>query len=452
MAEVYSKEEYRRIDQEHMVHGQTVPSVFHREGTLLYASGHGIRLVDLDGKEYLDGMSGGACCSIGFGREEVGEVAKQQAIKLSHYPDFGGRGNIAELDLAAKLAEIAPGKIVRFMFQNSGSDSVEGAVKIARFYWAEKDQKNKHLIIAANESYHGTTTTAISISDQKFYLHPDLEPPEKGILHAPTIPFCYHCRFGKSYPGCNMECARSLEELIKQVGANNVAAFITEVMWAGGGMYVAPKEWTQVISEICKKYNILLAVDEVLTGFGKNGKMWCSDIYEVKPDILIFSKGLTSGYMPFSGLGITDAVYQGIIIKDSFLPLVHTFSGHCVCCAVALKVIEIVEREKLCENSARMGKYIHSRFQNYLKYPYVGDVRGGLGLMHGVELVAGKTTKEPLNQKAVKGVVSQCYKNGVIVTTFGDNIIRLAPPLIVTQEEADTFVDVLEEAIKNIKV
>jgi len=452
MARESEKEELKRKDIAHVLHGQVVPSVFHKSGCTFYESAHGVRVVDMDGKEYLDGMCAGACANIGYGRAEIAEVAKEQMIKLQHYPNYGYLANIPEIELCAKLAEIAPAKIERFMTQNSGSDAVEAAVKAARFYWGEKGKRDKHKIISLDKSYHGTTAGAISVTGDPFWLHPNLAPFASGFLHVKALPYCYRCLWGKSYPDCNFECAQTLEEAIEKEGEDTVAAFLSEPMWLGVGVHVAPPGYWQKITEICQRHNVLIIIDEVITGFGRNGEFWCSDIYDIKPDILAFSKGLAAAYMPMAGVGITDEIYKGITAHDAMFPQVHTFSGHAVGCAVALKTIEITLKEKLAENAAEMGKYILERLAPLKKEsPYVGDVRG-LGMATGVELVANKDTKEPLSAEKTAEVVSRCYEKGVIVVAFGDNILRWGLPLIATKKDIDIILDTVEWAIKGIQV
>ena len=452
MAKASVKEELKRKDIAHVLHGQVVPSVFHKSGCVFYDRAYGIRVVDTDGKEYLDGMCAGLCANVGYGRKEIAEAAKAQMLRLQHYPNFGYLANIPEIELCAKLAEIAPGKIQRFMTQNSGSDAVEAAIKVARFYWKEKGRKDKYKIISLEKSYHGTTSGAISVTGDPFWLHPHLEPFASGFLHVKGLSYCYRCLWGKSYPGCSLECAQTLEEAIERGGEDTVAAFLSEPMWCAAGVHVAPPEYWQKMSKICTKHNVLLIIDEVITGFGRNGKLWCCQIYDLKPDILVFAKGLAAAYIPMAGVGITDEIYKGITAHDAMFPQVHTFGGHAAGCAVALKTIEITLKEKLADNAAKMGKYILERLAPLKKQsPYVGDVRG-LGMATGIELVANKDTKEPLDGVKTMEVVSRCYENGVIIVTFGDNILRWGLPLIATKEDIDIFLDTVEWAIKGIQV
>lgn len=444
-----TKEWYREMDIAHVLHGMTVPSIFHKSGSIMYDSGYGIRLVDLDGKVYMDGMMGGACCTVGYGREEIGEVSKEQIIRLSHYPNFGHRANLAEIELCAKLAEIAPAKIERFYTTNSGSDAVEVAVKAARFYWKEKGKKNKSKIISLEHSYHGSTAIAMSVTAEPFWLHPNLEPYVPGFLHV-GMPICYRCPWGKTYPDCNYECAQALEEMIEKEGQDTVAAFLTEPMWVASGLYVPPPEYWPKVGAICKKHNVLMIIDEVLTGFGKSGTFWCSDLYGIKPDMLISSKGLAAAYAAIAVVGITDEIYKGLTAHDAMFPHVHTYGGHCVSCAIALKVIEITLNEKLMEKAAKQGEYSLKRLTRLKEEsPYVGDVRG-LGVHWGLELVADKKTKEPLAASRATEVVNRCYEKGVIIVTFGDNILRWGLAPVATMGDLEKFLDVVEWSVKAI--
>jgi taurine-pyruvate aminotransferase len=441
-------------DIEHGVHGLTAPRDFERDGTIFYEKGSGVWLVTMDGKRYLDGMSGGMAAMLGFGNEELGEVAKQQAIKLHHYPTFGGRSNVPAIQVAERLSELAPGEINRFIYTTSGSDANEAAFKIARFYWREKG-KDKYKFISLGRSYHGSTLAAMACTGWDAWKSPNVEPYPPGFLHTPP-PYCYRCPFDKSYPSCGLQCAQALDDLIEKEGADTVAGFISEPFITAGGALVPPPGWWPAVVNICKKHDLLLIVDEVITGFGRTGKFWGCEHWGIEPDIMVISKGLCSGYMPTGATGFTERVYRGITASGKVLPEVHTFAGHAVVCAVALKNIEILLREHVAENAAKNGTRIHERLGALKKRcKYVGDVRG-LGMFTWVELVPDNRTNEPFSPE--KGaqiggqIVQRCYEKGVVVVNFGQPMINFGLPLIATQAEQDILLDTLEEAIEGLEV
>jgi adenosylmethionine-8-amino-7-oxononanoate aminotransferase len=451
MAKVVLREAYRREDIEHMLHGATVPSEFAKSINRIYVEGHGVRIVDIEGKEYIDAMSSGLVAFLGYGNQELAEAARSQMSRLHSCPSFANRSNMPEIDLGRKLSEITPPGIKRFMFTNSGSDANDSALKIIRWYWREKG-KDKYKIISQNQAYHGATYGAMSATSFPGFSHKNFEPFVPGFIKIPNN-YCYRCPYGKSYPHCDIDCAQGLEKAIEKEGADTVGAFFTEPVMTSAGTLMPPPEYWPKVKEICKKYDVLLFIDEYITGFGRMGKFFASEHWDIRPDIVMFAKGLASGYMPMACVGITEEIYEGMTKWDAPFAHVFTYGGHPVSCAVALKNIEILIRENLIEKAAKMGAYVKERLDHIQKQsPYVGDVRG-TGLYFGIELVVDKGTKEPFDpRKNVSvGVRARCYEKGIIVGGFGPNNITLGPPLIITQDEIDYVLDGLESGIKSIE-
>jgi adenosylmethionine-8-amino-7-oxononanoate aminotransferase len=451
MAKVRLRESYRREDMTHMFHGGTVPSEFAKSVNRIYSEGHGVRLTDIDGKEYIDAMSSGLVAFLGYGNQELVEAARLQMGRLHSAPSFANRSNMPEIDLARKLSEITPARIKRFMFTNSGSDANDSAIKIVRWYWREKG-KNKYKIISLESAYHGATYGAMSATSFPGFSHKNFEPFVPGFLRVPNF-YCYQCPLGKSYPGCDIACAQALEKVIEKEGKDTVGAFFSEPVETSAGTLVPPPEYWPKVMEICKKHNVLLIIDEYITGFGRMGKFFTSEYWDIKPDIIMFAKGLASGYLPMACVGITEEIYEGMTKNDTSFAHVFTYGGHPVSCAVALKNIEIIERENLIEKAEKMGVYAKDRLKNIQKQsPYVGDVRG-MGLYFGIELVANKDRKEPFapEKNVSVGVRARLYEKGIIVGGFGPNNITLGPPLIITKDEIDCVLDGLEWGLKTIK-
>lgn len=454
MGEVNSRERYVQEDMAHMLHGATVPSSFAGSGNTIFAQGRGVRLADIHGREYIDAMSSGFCACLGYGNQEISETARLQMEKLHCCMSFLNRASLPEIDLAARLSEITPPGIERFVFTNSGSDANETAIKIARWYWREKGL-DKYKILSVQNSYHGATYGAVSASTfPGLTRHKHFEPFLPGFVPIES-PYCYRCPFGRSYPGCDIDCALALEEAIEREGEDTVGAFLAEPVGSSPGTLAPVKEYWPKVMEICRKRKVLLIIDEYITGFGRMGKFFASEYYDIRPDIVMFAKGLAGGYMPIASLGITKDVYEGMTEKDAPFPHVFTYGGHPVSCAVALKTVEILQREGLIEKAGKTGFYIRERLNHIREEsPYVGDVRG-FGHFFCIELVADKETKKPFDpQKKVSAAVrDRVLEKGIMVGVLGPNNanVMLAPPLIITRDDLDHVLDGLEWGIKNFE-
>jgi adenosylmethionine-8-amino-7-oxononanoate aminotransferase len=451
MARVNLRESYKHEDITHMLHGATVPSEFAKSVNRIYVEGHGVRLVDIDGKEYLDAMSSGLVNFLGYGNQELVEAARVQMGRLHCAPSFANRTNMPEIDLARKLADITPPGIKRFMFTNSGSDANDSAFKIVRWYWREQG-RNKYKIISLDNAYHGATYGAMSATSFPGFSHKNFEPFVPGFLRVPNF-YCYRCPLGKSYPSCDVACAEALEKTILQEGADTVGAFLCEPVETSAGTLVPPPEYWPRVMEICKKHSVFLIIDEYITGFGRMGKFWAGEYWSIRPDLIMFAKGLASGYLPMACIGITEEIYKGMTKNDIPFAHVFTYGGHPVGCAVALKNIEIIERENLVEKAEKMGVYIKDRLKKIQKdCPYLGDVRG-MGLYFGLDLVSDKETRKPFapEKNVSVGVRARLYEKGLIVGGFGPNNITLGPPLIITKDEIDCVLDGLEWGLKTIE-
>jgi len=441
---------YKREDMAHLLHGFVDQREFAESGSAIIVEANGVRIKDIDGKEYIEARSGSMSVNIGYGRVELAEVAKSQMSKMPFYVSFGGGANVQEIELARKLSELTPSGLQRFMFTNSGSDAVETALKIARFYWRAKGQ-NKYKIISLDRSYHGATYGAMSVGGAPAYSK-NFEPLVPGFIHI-VSPYCYRCPLGRSYPGCDIDCAHSLERTIESEGEDTVAAFMSEPMVGVAGYVLPPPEYWPKIMEICKKHHVLLIIDEVITGFGRTGKFFASEHWGIQPDMMTMSKGLASSYMPMAGTVISEEIYRSIREMGAAFLHVFTFGGHPVGCAVALKNIEIILEEKLVDNAARMGEYLQHRLGKVQEQsPYIGAVRG-LGLWCGVELVADKGTKATFapEKKVAKGVLSRCRERGIILGGFAGDVLGIGPPLIIKKEELDQVIDTFEWAVRGIK-
>ena len=436
-------EELLKWDREHMVHGRCALG---ENSGLIIDKGHGIYFQDQEGKEYIDGASQLLCLNLGYGQTEIIDALLEEMKKLQYAMLFYGFSNEASIKCGQKLSELVPDGLDHFNFTTGGSESIDNAFSIARAYWRAKD-RNKYKIIGVYDSYHGIAGGGLAASGTgKGFYEKHLSPLMPGFIHIPSY-YCYRCMFGREYPSCNIQCARFLAEVIEKEGPDNIAAFIAEPEMGVAGMIAPPPEYWPMIREICTKYDVLLIADEVMTGFGRTGKMFAMENWAVKPDIIAMAKGITSAYIPFGAVAFNDEIWE--TLKGRNLTT-YTYSGHPVCAAAAIKTMEIYTRDKVIENAALVGKHALERLKrDFEPLPCVGEV-GGLGLMLGIEIVADKATKRPFDRKLniMQQIQDRALERGIYVrvcsisSAAGDRI-AFAPPLTVTTEEVDKALDIL---------
>ena len=413
--------------------------------------GQGIYLFDESGKRYLDGSGGPLVTNVGHGRSEIVEAMAAQAQKAAYVHAIMFTNEPVE-QLSNELAEIVPIANPRFFYLSSGSEVVEAAVKLARQIQQARGQEGRDITICRSLSYHGMTLGALSVSGR-----PGLRTPYLGMMvNMPHIRPPYPYRFEAS----GTELAERLEESILAYGPENVSAFIAEpISGASMGAIVPPDDYWPRIRQICDKYGIMLIADEVLVGLGRTGKWWAIDHWDVKPDILINSKGLAGGYMPFGFMAAKNSDVEQI--RQTLGDFNHggTFSHHAVAAAAGLATLHILKDENLVENSARMGEILGSRLREaFANHPHVGDIRGR-GLFWALEFVKDRATKEPFNvgEHLATRIWSQAFDLGLIVyyaqgCADGKNgdLIMLGPPLIVNEAQIEEMVGVLQTAVSQI--
>ena len=432
-------------DKKHMLHGGVPLDAFAEKGSeIIVEEGHGLILRDVSGKEYIDALSGAVCVNLGYGRRELAEAAMTQMAKLSYLMGWSNFANTAAIEYASKLAEFTPKGLSRFFFANSGSEANESAYKIARFYWINQGKESKTKIISRQHSYHGLNLASMSATGMERF-HTKLGPLVPGFIRIPTA-YCYRCPFDKEYPDCNLECAEALAEAIDREGEDTIAAFVGEPISGTAGTIVPPPGYWSRVRQICTERNILLVLDEVMTGFGRTGKNFGCEHWGIIPDMMLMSKGMISSALPLSAVALSNKVFQGMLGPDAFYHL-YTCGAHPVCCAVAMKNLEILIREKLVENSARVGKYLLDRLNELKEYPYIGEVRG-LGLFAAFEIVESKETRVP-NGNVAKKLVVASRERGLIIRVAG-TAIQVAPPLIATEADIDMIMDILKPVVAEL--
>ncbi len=415
----------------------------------VYVSGEGVRVTDAQGNTSIDAMSGLWLKNVGYGRKEIADAAYEQMLKLTYMPM--GTTTEPTIRLAEKLAEITPGDLSRSFFTSGGSESVETAIKLTRAYFKRVGEPARIKFISRRDSYHGATAGALALGGSSLYPRGDYEPLMPGTFHVPQPNF-YRCEYGsETAEQCAERCVQAVEDTIKFQGPETVAAVIAEPVSSPMGAVVpAPNYWPR-LREVCDKYGALLIADEVITGFGRTGKMFACEHWGVTPDIMTVAKGITSGYIPMGG-AITRRNIADAFIGSQRVSFRHviTFGGHPVAAAAALRNIQIMEDEELVENAARMGAYLLDGLKELQdKHPMIGDARG-LGLMCGMELVRDRETKEPYPADADLGnrLTSGFQSNGLILRG-GDNM-NVAPPLCVTASEIDEIISTMDKVFTQV--
>ena len=432
-------------DRQHLIHPLHHPSA--HTAPVIIESGHGVWLRTVEGKEYIDGLAGLWNVQVGHGQAELAEAARQQMTQLAYCSNYAGAANLPAIELADKLAGFAYPRLNTTFFTSGGAESNESAFKTARYYWKRKGKPDKVKVIARQHAYHGVTLAAMSATGMAAYW-PMFEPRVPNFLHIPA-PYPY--RFTgevKAGETIGQAAARALEEAIVREGPDTVGAFIAEPVQGAGGVIVPPDDYFPRVREICDAYEVLLIADEVITGFGRTGDWFALRRWGVQPDIMSFAKGITSGYLPLGGIQISDDIHEVILSAPPDKRWMHayTYSGHPTCCAVALKNLDILEREGLVERAAQRGERLLAGLQALEKFPQVGDVRG-LGLMCAVEFVADRESKAPANMG--EKVRLTCLELGLLTRAVGDSLV-FAPPLVISEAEVDKILEITEQAIGRV--
>ena len=430
------------------------PVVAHRQleqEPLVIVKAKDSTVTDADGTEYLDAMAGLWCVNVGYGRDELADVAANQMRALPYYPHTAMNEPAAAL--AAKVNGLLGGDN-HVYFVASGSEANEAGFKIARQYMKhEKPGQFRYKTISRYLGYHGTTLATLAaggMGDRKQKFEP---LGGNDFVHV-AAPYCYRCPFGLTYPSCELACAKNVEATIQGEGPETVATVLVEPIMSAVGIAVPPPEYLPEVAAIAKKYGALLHIDEVINGFGRTGKMFAHQHYGVTPDIVAIAKGIVSAYLPIAATVVKNDVFKSFVGEPSEMRQVFqisTYGGHPVAAAVANRNVEIIVEEKLADRAAENGAYFLDALRTLTKHPWVGDVRGK-GLLLGVELVKDKQTKEIVPPDTMKFVVDFARKNGVLVGRSGGgrhlgNTIQLSPPLIFTRPEIDRVVTVLDKAI-----
>ncbi len=429
-------------DIAHQLHPYT-NAVRHAEtGPIVIEKGEGIYVFDDEGNRYIEALAGLWSVAVGFGERRLVDAAARQLEKLPYYHTFAHKSHTPSIDLAEKLASITPAGLNHVFFTNSGSEGNDTVIKLVWYYNNALGRPNKKKFLARTQAYHGVTVAAASLTGLPNN-HRDFDLPAIPVRHL-TCPHFY--RFG--LPGETEaefvdRLAGELETVIAEEGADTIAAFIGEPLMSAGGVIPAPAGYWQKVQEICRRHDILVVADEVITGFGRLGTPFGSDYYGIQPDLMTLSKQITSSYQPLAAVMISDDVYKVVAENSGKIGTFghgYTASGHPVATAVALENLAIIEERDLIGNAARMGEIMQQRLGELRSHELVGEVRGA-GLIAGVELVADKETKAFFEQRGKVGayVFARAHKHGLIVRNILDTL-AFCPPLIITEAEIDAMI------------
>lgn len=436
-------------DRDHVLHPWTHFDSFKLEGSLPIAKGEGSYIYDTNGKQYLDAVGGLWCNNIGLGRKEMADAIAQQVEQLAYANPFCDMTSVPAAQLAARLAEFAPGDLNHVLYTTGGSTAIDSAYRLIQFYQSCRGKSAKIHILSRKSAYHGSTFMSMSIGGKKSDRVPEFDYVSDTIHHL-TCPNFYRAPDGMTEP---QFCDHLIDELrakISDLGADNVAAFFAEPVMGAGGVIVPPAGYHQRTYEVCKDNDILYVSDEVVTGFGRLGEWFASEsVFGIQPDIITCAKGITSGYLPLGAVLYSDAIQDTIAAPnpDRVFANGFTYSGHPVCCAAALKNIEIIDQEGLLEKVREDGPYLREQLETLRELPTVGDVRGS-HFMVCVESVADKATKEtfPDSLNIGKMISNRCEEMGLIVRPVV-HLNVLSPPLTLTRDQIDFCVDVLRRAM-----
>ncbi|HEY9568264.1 MAG TPA: aspartate aminotransferase family protein [Thalassobaculum sp.] len=430
----------RAADAAHHLHPFTDYKALAAEGSRVLVRAEGCTLWDSEGTAILDGMAGLWCVNIGYGRAELAEVAARQMRELPYYNTFFKTTTRPAAELAARLAELTPAGLEHAFFASSGSEANDTIVRMVRRYWQILGQPERSVIISREYAYHGSTLVGASLGGMA-PMHGQTGLPLPGFEHI--RPPYYLRDGGNMTPGeFGIAAAQALEERIREVGPERVAAFIAEPIQGAGGVIVPPSSYFPEIQRICREHGILLIADEVICGFGRTGNWFGCETFGIEPDLMTLAKGLSSGYLPISAVMVGERVARTLIDEGGEFFHGFTYSGHPVACAVALENLRIMQQERLVERVRDdIGPYFQSRLRELADHPLVGEVRG-VGLIAAVELVRDKDGPVFFQPEGRVGTICRdhCFRSNVIMRAVRDGLV-VAPPLVVSHAEVDHLVD-----------
>ena len=435
-----------RNDLAALIHPNTNLAQHRGIGPLVSTAGDGVRVFDEQGNAYIEAMSGLWSVALGFSEQRLVDAAVEQLRQLPYYHSFSHKTNAPAAALAAKLAELAPGDLNHVFFTNSGSEANDSVVKMVWYVNNALGKPAKKKFISRQQAYHGATVACASLSGIPS-MHRDFDLPAIPVHHLTCPNFYRFGRPGETEEAFSARLADELEHYILDEGPETIAAFIGEPVMAAGGVIPPPQGYWAAIQAVCRRYDILVVIDEIITGFGRLGTMFGAELYGIQPDLMVLSKQLTSSYQPLAAVLVSDAIHDVLLSQSQRLgAFAHglTCTGHPVATAVALENIRIIEERDLVGQVQRLAPEFQRRLREFADHPLVGDVRG-IGLVGAIELVANKATGQPFAQPGTLGgyVFRQAHKHGLIIRAIYDTI-AFCPPLICTQADIEAIFSAFE--------
>ena len=447
MTRNYDIAELKRLDvAHHLPPQQDWQAVEDMGGSRIIVRGEGCTIIDGDGFRLLDGMAGLWCVNVGYGRTELAEAAYNQMLELPYYNSFFKTVAPPTVELAAKLSGLLGGHFSHIFFNSSGSEAIDTLIRTARHYWQVKGEPQRQVIISRVNGYHGSTVAGMSLGGMA-PMHAQGGPLLPGFVHV-MQPYKFADGFDENEDAFAARAAQAVEDAILAAGPENVAAFIGEPVQGAGGVIIPPAGYWPRVEAICRKYGILLCCDEVICGFGRLGQWFGHQHYGIMPDLVTVAKGLSSGYLPISAVGVADFIVATIKSNPDAFVHGYTYSGHPTAAAVALKNLEIIEREDLVRRTREdTGPYLAQRLAELARHPLVGEARS-LGLIGAVEIVAEPGTNRRFGGGGKAGIVVRdiCIAKGLMVRGVKDSIV-MSPPLIITHAEIDRMIGIIAAAL-----
>lgn len=433
------------------LHPYTNLKLHEENGPLVITRGEGVYVFGEDGKDYIEGLAGLWCASLGFSEQRLADVAKKQLETLPFYHSFTGKVPSVTAELAEKLVEMTPAGLDKALFCNSGSEANDTAIKMVWYYNNARGKPEKKKIIAREKAYHGVTVAAGSLTGLAYAQNGFDLPAGDKIVRAPCPHFYRFGKDGETEEDFSQRMAQELEDLIIAEGPDTIGAMFAEPIQGAGGVIIPPQSYFEKIQPILQKYDILLIADEVICGFGRTGEMFGSTAFNIQPDMMTMAKQLSAGFLPISALMVSDKIYQVVKEQSHQLGVFGhglTYGGHPVPAAVALEVLKIYEERDILAQVNAVAPAFNQRLQSYASHPLVGEVRSR-GLIGAIELSADKSSKTPFApEKAMGGtLVKTCERNGVILRAMPGDCVAFCPPLIIQESEIDEMFNRFERGL-----
>jgi putrescine aminotransferase len=440
--------ELRRLDIAHHLPAQAdYGHIRDIGGSRLIVRAEGCRFWDVDGQSYLDGMAGLWCVGVGYGRQELAEVAREQMLELPYYNSFFKTATVPAVKLAAKVAGLLGGELQHVFFNSSGSEAIDTMFRMVRHFWAVQGKPERNRFICRHNGYHGSTVAGASLGGMSA-MHKIGDLPIPGIHHV-IQPYRFNEGFGEDEDAFAARCAQEVEDKILELGPETIAAFVGEPIQGAGGVIIPPAGYWPRVEAICRKHGILLVADEVICGFGRTGEWFGHQTFGFTPDIVTMAKQLSSGYAPVSATAASRRIVEVLREKGGDFVHGYTYSGHPMCCAVAIRNLEIIEREDLVTRTREVtGPHLAKALRRLDGHPLVGETRSK-GLLGAVEIVAEPGTNKRFGGKEGKAgpiVRDACIANGLMVRGIRDSVV-MCPPLTIGLDEIDWMVDTIGKSL-----